>query len=166
MAVSSDEVRMAFSAFPAGVTIVTSANAAGEAFGAAVSAFMSVSLDPPLILVSLNRASKTAAAITAHPHFVVHFVNEATTGLALRFASGSGEGKFDGLRISKTENAVPVLLDCETRLSCSVHAQHDGGDHVLFVGHVEHIEIPESARSRSVAWYERQFCQLVTLPVC
>lgn len=165
MAVSSNELRAALSAYPAGVTIVTGTNAAGEAFGAAVSAFMSVSVDPPLVLVSLNRTSKTAAAIHAHPHFVVHVVSEVTAGLALQFASGSGEGKFEGLRVSKTERGVPVLLDCETRLTCSLHAQHDGGDHVLLVGYVEHIDVPNSRGPRSVAWYERQFCRLSPLPL-
>jgi flavin reductase (DIM6/NTAB) family NADH-FMN oxidoreductase RutF len=162
MAISSRKYQEALSAFPAGVTIVTSRSAAGEAVGATVSAFMALSLEPPLILVSLDRLSRTAAAIAEAGAFVVHFVNEATAHLARRFAA-SGTDKFAGLRSSTTRSGVPTLLDCDIRLICSLHAQHGGGDHLMFVGHVDEADIPP-VPTQSVAWYGRQFCQLVALP--
>jgi flavin reductase (DIM6/NTAB) family NADH-FMN oxidoreductase RutF len=162
MAISSREYQDALSALPAGVTIVTSRSGAGEPVGATVSAFMALSLEPPLILVSLDRGSRTAAAIADVRAFVVHFVNEATAHLARRFAC-SGADKFAGLRRGTTKSGVPTLLDCDIRLSCSLHAQHCGGDHLMFVGHVDEADIPPSP-TQSVAWYGRQFCQLVALP--
>jgi flavin reductase (DIM6/NTAB) family NADH-FMN oxidoreductase RutF len=161
MAISKGEYQAALSAFPAGVTIVTSRSAAGDAVGATVSAFMALSLEPPLILVSLKSDSRTAAAIAAHRAFVVHFVNEATASLARIFASSAGD-KFSGLRAGANRCNVPTLLDCDIRLSCSLHAQHGGGDHLMFVGHVDEAHLPD-APGQSVAWYGRQFCQLVAL---
>lgn len=162
MAISIQEYQQALRAFPSGVTIVTSRNAAYEPVGATVSAFMSLSLEPPLVLVSLDQGSRTGAAIAEAGSFVVHFVSEATAPLARRFAS-RGADKFAGLRSRVTRHGVPALLDFETRLICSLHAQHRGGDHMMFVGHVDEAELPPVA-GQSVAWYGRQFCQLIALP--
>jgi flavin reductase ActVB len=161
MAISSTEYQTALRAFPSGLTIVTSRSAAGEPVGATVSAFMSLSLEPPLVLVSLDRGSRTGAAITSAGAFVVHLVNEATAHLARRFATRAAD-KFAGLPSGTTGSGVPALLDFDTRLICSLHAQHSAGDHTMFVGHVDQAEIP-TVPSQPLAWYRRQFYQLVAL---
>jgi flavin reductase ActVB len=162
MAISSTEYQEALRAFPQGVTIVTSRNALGEPMGATVGAFMALSLAPPLVLVSLGRESRTGAAIVGAGAFVVHFVNEATVPLARRFATHADD-KFKGVRSGLSRTGLPTLLDLETRLICSVHAQHSAGDHTIFVGHVDEADIPPDPNP-SVAWCARQFCQLIALP--
>lgn len=162
MAISITEYQEALRTFPAGVTIVTSRNALGEPVGATVSTFIALSMDPPLVLVALDRESRTGAAILDSGAFVVHFVSEATAPLAQRFATRAAD-KFAGLRSGITRSGVPTLLDLDTRLICTVQAQHGGGDHTIFVGHVDEAEIPEAPR-QGVAWYDRQFCQLRALP--
>jgi flavin reductase (DIM6/NTAB) family NADH-FMN oxidoreductase RutF len=84
-ATSITENQDALLAFPAGVTIVTSRNSSGEPVGATVSPSMAPSLDPPLVLVSHDRESRTGAALVDSGAFVVHFVGEATAPIARRF---------------------------------------------------------------------------------
>lgn len=158
MSISSNQFRAALGKFPAGVTIITSRNEDGSAVGATVSAFMSLSANPPLVLLSLLCGSRTAEAILSHRSFVVHFVNEATADLAMSFAAPTGD-KFAGVRSSTTASGVEALLDCDTRLNCSLHAAHEGGDHTILIGHVDDIDSPETSDSHGVVWYRRQFCQ-------
>lgn len=162
MAISITEYQEALRAYPAGVTIVTSRNTSGEPVGATVSAFIALSLEPPLVLVSLDRDSRTGAAIVESGAFVVHFVSAATVALARRFATRADD-KFEGLRSGTTRSGLPILLDLETRLICTLHAEHSGGDHKIFVGHVDKADIPP-VPSPSVAWCDRQFWQLIALP--
>jgi flavin reductase (DIM6/NTAB) family NADH-FMN oxidoreductase RutF len=159
VAVSPNEFCAALSAFPAGVTIVTSTRPDGAPVGATVSAFMSLSLQPPLVVVSLVVGSRTTAAIRHRQAFVVHFVSKPNTDLALRFASTDGD-KFDGLRYLMTERGTPALEDCGVRLDCSLYAEHEGGDHKIFVGLVEQVRLSQPDGCAPVAWFGRGFHRL------
>ncbi len=131
--VDSDVFRDALRNFPAGVTIVTAADASGALFGATVSAFASLSLDPPLVLVCLTRSSRSTAAIRERGAYVVHFLDQRQATLARRFATDSAD-KFADTEYSLNDDGVPCLDDCSLLLECKLQAEYDGGDHLVLVG--------------------------------
>ena len=104
--------------------------------GATVSAFSSLSLDPPLVLVCLTRESRTTAAIRDRKAFAVHLCTSEQATLARRFAADVVE-KFAGSNHSYNASGVPCLEDVGLRLECTLHAELDGGDHIIFVGLVQ-----------------------------
>src|SRR5262245_55219870 len=130
------EFRDALKDFPSGVTIITTADEHGMPIGATVSAFSSLSLDPPLILICLANWTRTAEAIRQRRAFTVQFLDESQGRLARHFAADI-EDKFAETPYTLNEAGVPSLDDCRLRLECSLHAEYEGGDHEIFVGRVE-----------------------------
>lgn len=123
--------------YAAGVAVLTTRRGDGSAAGLTVSAVTSVSLDPILILVCVDRASDTHGLIEAAGHFAVNVLDEErgeTT--ARRFAEGGAEDRFRGLAWRTERTGAPVLDDALAWLDCRVAAAHPGGDHTIFVGEV------------------------------
>ena len=143
MAVDATTFRDALKDFPAGVTIVTSADATGRPVGATVSAFASLSLEPPLIVVCLKRESATVAAIRDRGAFAVHILGHDQAQLALKFASDRSP-KFEGLDYVSNMPGVPLLGDCPVRLECDLSSEMPGGDHVILVGLVANASNAEA----------------------
>ncbi len=128
--------------FATGVTIVTTLDANGEPLGLTANSFTSVSLDPPLILFSLARSSANLAAYEAAGRFAVNVLHIGQQPVGGRFASRDGP-RFEGVDWSiQAEGGSPILAGSLASFDCSTHAVHDGGDHVIFIGKVNH------------AWYE------------
>jgi flavin reductase (DIM6/NTAB) family NADH-FMN oxidoreductase RutF len=129
------ELRAALGRFATGVTIVTCRDAAGTPVGLTCNSFNALSLDPPLVLWSLRRASPSVAAFVAAPHFAVNVLAEDQVELSRRFAS-SGADKFaDGVWHDGTGGA-PLLVGAAATFECATASQQDAGDHVLFIGRV------------------------------
>jgi flavin reductase (DIM6/NTAB) family NADH-FMN oxidoreductase RutF len=149
----------AMSAFASGVTIVTCAGADGIPVGTTVSAFASISLAPPLVMVSLRPESRTAAAIRARRVFAVHILDGSHTQLATNFARDGGD-KFQGVPYSWTPTGVPALDACPVRLECSLEDDRQAGDHVIFLGRVERVHLPQELPSEPVVYYRRAFREL------
>jgi len=158
MSVTNLRFREALSALPAGVTIITSQDRDGAPVGATVSAFCSLSLDPPMILASLDANSRTASAIRDCGAFAVHIVRSGDEAMALHFASRVPD-KFVGLRSHRNAQGVPVLEDCPLRLDCELSDIHPGGDHIIIVGGIVDIAIADDL-SDPVVWHDRGFRRL------
>jgi 3-hydroxy-9,10-secoandrosta-1,3,5(10)-triene-9,17-dione monooxygenase reductase component len=131
--------RNALGQFATGVTIVTARGAAGEYVGATVSSFNSVSLDPPMVLWSLDKRAQSRAAFETSTHFAVHVLKLDQKELAERFAK-RGIDKFERLECRPGLGEVPLLSDCAACFECATRHRYDGGDHVIFVGEVERFE--------------------------
>ena len=128
--------------FATGVTIVTTLNSAGEPIGLTANSFTSVSLDPPLILFSLARSSANLATFEAASGFAVNVLHIGQQPVGGRFASRDGP-RFEGVDWAVREDGgSPILAGSLASFDCSTHAVHDGGDHLIFIGRVNH------------AWYE------------
>lgn len=140
MAISKDEFRAALARFPSGVTVVTTRDARGKFYGITVSAFSSVSLAPPLVLVCIDRETGTHFALSESEHFAVHILAEGQEKVSNRFASRLEE-KFSGIDYRLGIEGVPVLTDSVVALECRVAHRHEGGDHTIFVGEIERAEI-------------------------
>jgi flavin reductase (DIM6/NTAB) family NADH-FMN oxidoreductase RutF len=138
MTVDRDTFRRLRSAFPTGVTVITTVAGDGEPRGLTLQAFVAVSTEPPLILVSLEANSRTLVAIRDHGAFVVNFLSEGREQLSNRFASKEEE-KFAGVnwRASHVAKGSPILTaDVVAYAECHVAREIDGGDHQLFLGMV------------------------------
>lgn len=131
--------RNALGQFATGVTIVTARGASGEFVGATVSSFNSVSLDPPMVLWSLDKRANSREAFESSTHFAVHVLAIEQRELAERFAK-RGINKFEGLECRPGVGQVPLLAGCAACFECVTRHKYDGGDHVIFVGEVERFE--------------------------
>ncbi|MET9834937.1 flavin reductase family protein [Streptomyces sp. NPDC006385] len=143
MAIDPQQLRTCLGHFATGVTVVSCA--VGDTLhGATVNAFTAVSLDPPLVLVSLDRASKAARLLPGRP-FTVNVLAEEQRHLALRFA-GRQETPTPSPRWQPAPGPLaPALHGSLATFFCSPWANHDGGDHVLFLGRVEHAaQLPDA----------------------
>jgi flavin reductase (DIM6/NTAB) family NADH-FMN oxidoreductase RutF len=141
MAVTGDEFRAALAHWASGVAIVTSA-AGDRIHGMTVSAFSSVSLDPPLVLVCADKTSNTLGLIEAGGVFAANILAAGQQGLSNRFASKRDEERrFEGLAWRRGVTGAPILPGALAVLDCRVVAAHDAGDHVIYVGRVEGAEV-------------------------
>lgn len=127
--------RAALGSFATGVTVITTRAADGTPVGLTANSFNSVSLDPPMVLWSLAKKSLSLPVFCASSHWVVHVLAADQEALSGRFAR-SGEDKFAGLEIESGAAGVPLLQGCAARFQCRGSFQHEGGDHVIFVGEV------------------------------
>ena len=136
MAVTADAFRDALSCWASGVTIVTSRH--GETIhGMTVSAFSSVSLDPPLVLVCADKGSDTHAVIRESGCFGVNVLSNAHQELSNKFALNKDEHlRFEGVAHGTAETGAPLLDEALVALDCRVENAHDAGDHVIYVGRV------------------------------
>ena len=140
MPVTPDEFRAALSRFPSGVTVVTSRAASGEQYGITVSAFCSVSLRPPLVLVSIEKGVASHRTLQEANAFVVNILGKGHDHISQHFALPSPV-EFEGLRWRPGLEDIPVLEDALVSIECRLRDAHDGGDHTIFVGEVEAVTI-------------------------
>ena len=128
-------LRVALGRFATGVTVVTCLSPDGERVGLTANSFNSLSLDPPLVLWSLRETSANLPVFTAAGRFAINVLSEAQVDLSRRFAA-RGEDKFADGVWALSELGNPVLAGCAAVFECEHHAQHDVGDHRLFIGRV------------------------------
>jgi len=141
MAVSGDEFRAALARWASGVAVVTAA-AGDRIHGMTVSAFASVSLAPPLVLVCADKSSITLEVVEAGGVFAVNVLAADQEALSDRFASKKDEHRrFEGVPWRRGVTGAPLLEGTVAALDCRVVAAHDAGDHVIYVGEVEAAEV-------------------------
>ena len=145
MPVDKNQFRTALSRFASGVTVVTTRDADARPLGLTVSAFCSVSLTPPLVLVCIERTAHAHVAFQTSGVFVVNFLAADQEHLSRLFASREPD-KFAGLGYSAGLDGAPVLTDALAALECRVRHAYEGGDHTIFVGEVEHTTLREGAQ--------------------
>ena len=155
---TAEAFRQALGRFATGVTVVTTI-CDGQPYGLTVSAFSSVSLDPLLVLVSLQRSSQTLAGIARSRCFAVNVLAAQQQPLALRFARKDRQGKTFG-DIPHHRGVLDIALFDEAlaRLECRVAGSYPGGDHMLLLGQVTAIECsPEAQASQPLIFYRLAF---------
>jgi flavin reductase (DIM6/NTAB) family NADH-FMN oxidoreductase RutF len=133
--VDQQQFKQVIGHFASCVSIIT-VSINGVDFGITASAVCSVSVDPPMLLVCVNKSTGTCHAISAAESFTVNIVNETQKELALRFARANTE-KFDGVDFSYGELGNPVLGQTLATLECRVVEEVTGGTHSVFLGEVQ-----------------------------
>lgn len=144
MSLDSRSFRKALGCFASGVTVVTTLVPGTKApVGVTVSAFSSLSLDPPLVLFCLGNATSSLDAFKTFGHFAVNVLTESQRDMSIRFASRTDD-KWAGVSWSAWDSGVPILPDCLAVLECALVQVVDGGDHQIFIGRVEKMKHRES----------------------
>jgi 4-nitrophenol 2-monooxygenase / 4-nitrocatechol 4-monooxygenase, reductase component len=154
-ACDSERYRHVIGHFATGVTVITSHHG-GTDFGATASAVTSLSLEPPSLLVCLNRSTSTEAAIRESGSFVVNILGAEQGELARRFARKSPD-KFAGLQVDRSATGDPALPGTLSRIDCRVRDVVAGGTHSVFVGEVA---FAEAVQGDPLAYYRGQFGRL------
>lgn len=127
--------RTALAQFATGVAVVTARGAADEAIGMTMSSFNSVSLDPPLILFSVDRRAHSLPAMLEAKGFAVNILGRAQENLSNQFARALGD-KWSTVEHTLGHAEAPLLKGAIAHFECEPYADHDGGDHVIFIGRV------------------------------
>jgi flavin reductase (DIM6/NTAB) family NADH-FMN oxidoreductase RutF len=141
MSISSEAFRDALRHFPAGVTLVT-LKAGGEIHGLTVSAFASVSPEPPLVAIMIDHRHRAFELLELPDAvFAVNFLAEDQSALADRFAWNPDGTRFEAGRWTTAVTGAPVLADAVAWLDCVIHSRHRAGGHTLFIGEVQASEV-------------------------
>jgi flavin reductase len=155
--VPAERFRQALAQWASGVTIVTS-RSGDVVHGMTVSAFTSVSLDPPLVLVCADKASSTHGVIAESGSFAAHVLTAGQGELSSLFADKQREAeRFVGRAWSEGATGAPILEEALAVLDCKVVAAHDAGDHVIYVGSVEEARL---GAGEPLLYYHGRYRQL------
>ncbi|MBT8198376.1 MAG: flavin reductase family protein [Acidimicrobiia bacterium] len=140
--VSPEQFRSLVGSFATGVTVVTSAHE-GEASGMTVSAFSSVSMDPPLVLVCLTRGKPTTDLIEGSRRFVVNILAADQQTVSDQFAYLDAEERLFSVAYEQDDTGLPVLDGAVAHLVCRVQRTEEAGDHLIFIGEVESGDVSD-----------------------
>jgi flavin reductase (DIM6/NTAB) family NADH-FMN oxidoreductase RutF len=153
--VADADFRSIMASFPSGVTVVTTLDAQGRPRGITVSAFISVSAEPPMLAVCLASTSSTLAALKETGSFATHVLAEDAEGIARQFAKPGGGFDYFGWTPSQHAGGVPVLASGAVAVAeCSVEAIVPAGDHDLVIGL---IHGGRHSGARPLVYHRRQF---------
>jgi flavin reductase (DIM6/NTAB) family NADH-FMN oxidoreductase RutF len=128
-----DSFRAALGRFASGITVVTTRDDAGRDVGMTISAFCSVSLSPPLVLVSVAHNASMYHALARAEYFAVNILADTQEPLSRRFSSKEAD-RFDGVGFTRGRTSAALLDDVVAWIECRRVAMHEAGDHTLVVG--------------------------------
>lgn len=127
--------RGALGQFATGVAVITAQGADGSAIGMTMSSFNSVSVDPPLVLFSIDRKAFSLQAMTDAKGYAVNILGRDQEHLSNRFAKALGD-KWAAVEHTIGHMSAPLIAGALAHFECTPYAHYDGGDHVIFVGRV------------------------------
>ncbi len=135
MVIDQRSFRRALSQFATGVAVITARGETDEAIGLTMSSFNSVSLEPPLVLFSVDRRAFSLPAMLAAKGYAVNILSREQEALSNQFAKSLGD-KWSNVAHSLGHAQAPLLHGALAHFECEPYAHHDGGDHVIFIGRV------------------------------
>ena len=136
MSVSADEFRSVLGRFASGVTVVTTRGDDGSDQGMTVSAFCSVSLEPSLVLICIEKNASVYQALTTAVDFVVNILSADQEQIARRFSIVDID-RFAGVGYTRTEHGIATLDGAIAVIECSRRETFAGGDHTIILGEVQ-----------------------------
>lgn len=152
MTASSEDYRDALRHFPSGVTIVTM-KAGEKVHGLTVSAFASVSPDPPLVLIMIDQRHHAHEVLESEGAvFAVNILAADQTELSNRFAWVKDENRFAEGDWGEARTGAPVLNDALAWLDCTIHSKARAGTHTIYVGEVQQANVPREDEEPLVYW--------------
>ncbi len=154
--IAPDEFRRILGHFATGVTVVTTCDADARPTGLTVSAFASLSLDPPLVLVCVDHKSQTYPALRERGRFAINVLNADQEVVSRRFASTRLD-KFDAVPYRLSSLGLPLIDGALAHLECATVSTHVAGDHTIFVGRVEQAGVGGGA---PLLYYRGQYGHL------
>jgi flavin reductase (DIM6/NTAB) family NADH-FMN oxidoreductase RutF len=142
MAIDRNDLRRVMGHFATGVAVITTRDFDGKPYGLTANALCSVSLDPPLLLVCVDKRAESHPAFGRSGTFAINILAQGHEDLSRRFAVSGGD-KFVDVAHRDGVTGVPVLDGVLGAVECRVVAEHDAGDHTIFIGQVEALAASE-----------------------
>lgn len=160
MVSEQEKLKAVMRCLPQGVTVVATTYM-GRRWGLTVSSFTSLSLEPPLVLHCVSRASRAHEALTAAPAFTVNILAEDQREVSELFAGRRGVAgdRFAYVRVRQSPRGLPLLDEALAWLECERWALYDGGDHTIVVGRVTDGGVNRGVRP--LVYYKRAYATLV-----
>jgi flavin reductase (DIM6/NTAB) family NADH-FMN oxidoreductase RutF len=143
--------------FASGVTVVTARDGDDRDHGMTVSAFCSVSLVPPLILICVDHAASSHDVLLQVPHFAVNILAAHQEPLSRRFSALDEQSRFEGVGYSRGLTGAALLDDALAHIECRRRSHHDAGDHTVVIGEVE---VAVAHDDRPLLYYRGGYTQL------
>lgn len=154
LSVDPQSFRSAIGSFASGATVITTARG-GTPFGTTASALTSLCLEPPMLLVCMNRGSVTREAVLQAGRFAINILREGHEELAVRFARSDGE-KFAGVRRTELDG-LPLLDEALAHFTCDVERAVNAGTHTVLLAQVEKAAADDG---RPLAYFRGRFGML------
>jgi flavin reductase (DIM6/NTAB) family NADH-FMN oxidoreductase RutF len=142
MPIEKNQLRQVMGHFATGVTIITTFNKDGQMHGLTANAFTSVSLEPPLLLISVDKKAESYPAFEESKVFTVNILADEQEALSRKFAV-SGGNKFEGVAYRRGANGAAILDGTLAHIECTLYASYEGGDHSLYLGEIQEAEVRE-----------------------
>lgn len=139
--------------YPTGVTVVTTVNEEGMPLGLTVNSFASVSLDPQLILWSIDKRVSSYDSILNSGKFAVHVLAENQADICSLFAT-KGTDRFSNCEWKLSENNLPIIENVAGVLQCTTYQTIDAGDHTILIGEVMDIQ---NNHKEPLLYHKRKF---------
>ncbi|PYN78117.1 MAG: flavin reductase [Candidatus Rokuibacteriota bacterium] len=155
--ISPDDFRRILGHFATGVTVITVRDPDGRPTGLTASAFTSVSLDPPLILVCVDHKSQSYPSMIVSKTFAVNILSLEQEAISRRFATTKIENKFEGVSFTLSPLGLPLIDSALAHLECATVNIHPEGDHSIFVGRVEQVQ---SSAGLPLVYYRGRYDRL------
>ena len=143
MPIEKSELRRVMGHFATGVTVITTRDGKGNLSGLTANAVTSVSLDPPLVLICVDKGADCYGCFEESQVFVVNVLAEDQEDVSRRFAT-KGADKFEGVGYRLNEDGCAVLNGAVAHLDCRIVSRHDGGDHTIYVAEVDAADAGEN----------------------
>ncbi len=135
MTIDTRQLRNHLGRFATGITVVTTRTEQGEALGLTANSFSSVSLEPPLVLWSLQNNSDVFPHFSGARRYAINILAYEQEALSSRYAR-RGDHVLDPAHCLAEDNGSPLLRDALVSFDCELEQTHPGGDHVIIVGRV------------------------------
>ena len=142
MPVSKEEFRRALGHFAASVAVVTTKLQGGSRAGITVTAFSSLSLEPPLVLVCIDKRARLHDELQEGSYFAVNMLKEDQELISRRFASSQGD-QFEDVGATEGATGSPLITGALAYIECKTVDRLPGGDHTIVVGQVEAAQVSE-----------------------
>ena len=157
MAIDPRELRNVMGHFATGVTIITTKDVSGKPFGLTANAFSSLSLDPPLVLICVDKKVDCYACFDQSKVFVVNILSEGQDQLSTRFAT-KGIEKFEGVAVRQGNLGVPLLEGAVAHIECTLTSAYEGGDHTIYIGEIQSVA---ASGDRPLLFFKGKYSRLL-----
>ena len=155
--IDADTFRSVLGRFASGVTIVTARDADERDCGMTVSAFSSLSLEPPLVLICVDHAASMHGLLCTHPWVGISILSSNQEAISRRFADPDENEHFDGLAYRRGDFGVVLLDDALGHMEGRIREHIDGGDHTVFIVALERAE---AHQGRPLIYYRGGYAQM------
>ncbi len=154
--IDPDTFRSVLGRFASGVTVLTTRSTNTD-LGMTVSAFCSLSLEPPMVLSCIDKTAELHNLLPRGQRVVFNVLSASQEALSRRFSEEEGSRRFDGVGFQRERHGIAVLDDVLAWIEGHIVQQHDGGDHSIFIAEVDNVT---SNDVRPLLYYRGGYAEL------